>query len=152
MTENRHIRRRIGWERRHPGVAARIRFPQLLVVFLGVLSLALQSFVVQTHVHAPQAFAAKSASFIALIAGSSGVSDISLGHTHSPGGQYPANRDTAPCPWCKELTHSGQYVPSASVLTTLPYPVTLNVIVFKEIAPSLFAASHTWRGRAPPLV
>jgi hypothetical protein len=43
-------------------------------------------------------------------------------------------------------------VSNASVLATLPFPATVNFIVFREIAPSLFAASHNWRGRAPPLV
>jgi hypothetical protein len=152
MTENRHIRRRIAWERTRPRAHFRFRASHLLVAFFGLLALALQSLVVQTHVHIPHASTpAKSTSFITLIAASAGLSDVSLGHTDGQG-QYPANRDSATCPWCKELTRSGPYVSSTSVLTTLPLPVTLNVIVFREIAPSLFAASHNWRGRAPPLV
>jgi hypothetical protein len=131
----------------------RFRASHLLVAFFGFLALTLQSFVVQTHVHIPHASApAKPISFITLIAASAGLSDVSWGHTDGQGGQYPANRDSTACPWCKEVARSGQYVASTSVLTTLPFPVTLNVIVFREIAPSLFAASHTWRGRAPPLV
>jgi hypothetical protein len=152
MTENRHVRRRIGWERRRFRAPTRIRIAQLLVVFLGFLALALQGLVVQTHIHIPHASVpTKPISFITLIAASAGLSDVSLGHTDSTGGQYPTSRDSATCPWCKELTRSGQYVSSSSVLMTLPYPVTVNVIVFREIAPSLFAASHNWRGRAPPL-
>jgi hypothetical protein len=152
MIENRHVRRRVAWERSRARAPFRFRIPHLLVGFLGLLALALQSFVVQTHVHAPYASTpAKPISFVTLVAASAGLSDLSLGHTDGPGGQYPSNRDSTTCPWCKELTRSGQYVASASVLATLPFPVTLNVIVFREIAPSLFAASHTWRGRAPPL-
>jgi hypothetical protein len=121
------------------------------VAFFGFLALTLQSFVVQTHVHVPHASApAKPISFITLIATSAGLSNPSWGHTDGQGGQYPTS-DSTTCPWCKELTRSGQYAASASVLVTFPFPVTLNVIVFREIALSLFAASHTWRGRAPPL-
>jgi hypothetical protein len=152
MTENRHIRRRIAWERTRTRGHFRFRAFHLLVAFFGLLALALQTFVVQTHVHDPYASTpTKPISFITLIAASAGLTDVSLGHTDGPGGQYPTNGDSTTCPWCKELARSGQYVASASVLATLPFPVTLNVIVFREIAPSLFAASHTWRGRAPPL-
>jgi hypothetical protein len=152
MTENRHVRRRIGWERRRFRSTIRICVPHLLVVFLSFVALALQGLVVQTHVHVPHASAStKSISFITLIAASAGLSDVSLRHTDGQGGQYPTNRDSANCPLCKELTHSGQYVSSTSVLTKLPFPVTVNCIVFKEIAPTIFAASHNWRGRAPPV-
>jgi hypothetical protein len=152
MTENRHMRRRTGWERRRFRASARFGVAQLLMVVLGFVALALQSFVVQTHIHIPQAsIRAQSASFITLIAGSAGVSDVGPGQSNTPSDQYPISRDPANCPLCKELTHSGQYVSSASVLATLPFPVTVNFIVFKEIAPSRFAASHNWRGRAPPI-
>jgi ABC-type Fe3+-siderophore transport system permease subunit len=149
MGENRHVRRRISWERNRARVVWKIRIPHLFVVFVSFLALALQGLVLQTHVHIPHA--AKPVSSIALIAASAGVSNVSLGHTDGSGGQYPASRDSANCPLCKELTHSGQYVASTSVLAKLPFSVTANVIVFREIAPSLFAASHNWRGRAPPL-
>jgi hypothetical protein len=151
MSGNRHIRRRIAWERSRPRARFGFRASHLLVAFCGVLALILQSIVVQTHVHVPHAAApAKPISFITLIAASADLSGASWGHTDGQGGQYPAS-DSATCPWCKELTRSGQYVASASVLAKIPFPVTLNIIVFREIAPSLFATGHTWRGRAPPL-
>jgi hypothetical protein len=150
MSENRHIRRRLVWERKRSRLGFRFSTTQLVVALLGFLAVALQSFVVQTHIHVPQAQTViQRASFITQIAGSASITDP--GQTSAPTDQYPINRDPANCPLCKELTHSGQYVASASVLATLPFPVTVNFIVFKEIAPSLFAASHNWRGRAPPL-
>ena len=152
MTENRHIRRRILWERSRAPAALRIRLPHLFVAIFGLLAVALQSFVVQTHIHVQQpAFRTQAVSLITLAAISVAGTDLSSGQAETPVDNYPLNRDPANCPLCKELTHSGQYVSSASVLATLPFPVTVNVIVFREIAPSLFAASHTWRGRAPPL-
>jgi hypothetical protein len=152
MTENRHIRRRISWKRNRTHGVRRIRVTHLLAAFLGLVAVALQSFVVETHIHVPQAsFRVQPISLIALAAASAGVASVASDQTGAPTDQYPINRDPANCPLCKELTHSGQYVSSASVLVTLPFPVTVNFIVFREIAPSRFAASHTWQGRAPPL-
>jgi hypothetical protein len=152
MTENRHIRRRVLWERSRARAPFRLALPHLFVALFGLLAVALQSFVVQTHIHVQQpAYRTQAVSLITLAAASIVGADLAAGQTGAPVDNYPVNRDPANCPLCKELTHSGQYVSSASVLATLPFPVTVNVIVFREIAPSLFAASHTWRGRAPPL-
>ena len=121
-----------------------------MVGLLGLLAVALQSFVVQTHIHVQQpAFSAHIRGPVTLAAAQ--IGHAVAGKVEAPSDNYPINRDPANCPLCKELTHSGQYVSSASVLATLPFPVTVNIIVFREIAPSLFASSHTWRGRAPPL-
>ena len=152
MTENRHIRRRILWERSRTRAPFRLALPHLFIAVFGLLAVALQSFVVQTHVHVQQpAYRTQAVSLITLAAASIVGADVASGQTGIPVDNYPVNRDPANCPLCKELTHSGQYVSSASVLATLPFAVTVNVIVFREIAPSRFAASHTWRGRAPPL-
>ena len=150
MTENRHIRRRIAWERNRARAPFRFGVSHLMVGLLGLLAVALQSFVVQTHIHVQQPTVhAQALGLITLAAAS--VSDAVSGQASAPVDNYPINRDPANCPLCKELTHSGQYVSSASVLATLPFAVSVNFIVFREIAPTLFAASHTWRGRAPPL-
>lgn len=152
MTENRHLKRRIAWERTRARPHFRFRAHYLLVAFFGLLAVALQSFVVQTHIHIPQTVVrAHSAALITVAAATVAGSERAAAQTKAPVDKYPLNRDPANCPVCKELTHSGVYVSSASVLATLPFPATVNFIIFREIAPSLFAASHTWRGRAPPL-
>jgi len=152
MIENRHIRRRVTWERSRARAIWTFRAPHLVVALLGLLAVALQSFVVQTHIHVQQAaFRTQAVNLITLAAGSPAVSEQATGQAGTPADNYPLNRDPANCPLCKELTHSSQYVSSGSVLATLPVTVTVNVIVFREIAPSRFAASHTWRGRAPPI-
>ena len=152
MSENRHIRRCIAWERTRAHTHFRFRAPYLVVAFFGLLAVALQSFVVQTHIHIPQAVAhAQALKFVTFAAGSVAGSEHTAVGTKAPADKYPLNRDPANCPLCKELTHSGVYVSSASVVATLPFPATVKFIVFREIAPSRFAASHTWRGRAPPL-
>ena len=150
MPENRHIRRRIAWERGHARVVWTFRATHVAAAFLGLLAVALQSFVVQTHIHIQQP-AVRAHTLITLAAASLPGSELASAQSSAPVDNYPINRDPAHCPLCKELTHSGQYVSSASVLATLPVTVTVNFVVFREIAPSLFAASHTWRGRAPPL-
>ena len=140
------------WERNRAHAGLRFAFPTCFMALFGLLAVALQSFVVQTHIHVQQpAFRTQVVSLITLAAASVADSEFASGQTGIPVDNYPVNRDPANCPLCKELTHSGQYVSSASVLATLPFAVTVNFIVFREIAPSLFAASHTWRGRAPPL-
>src|SRR5262245_19280730 len=103
MSENRHIRRRVMGERKRPRAARGFSFPQLLAALLGFIAVTLQSLVVQTHIHVPQNSARTQP--VVVIAASAGLSDVSLGHTDSPGGQYPPNRDSANCPLCKELTH-----------------------------------------------
>jgi hypothetical protein len=153
MTENRHIRRRIAWERTRAHTHFRFRAHHLLVAFFGLLAVTLQSFVVQTHIHVQQpAVHARALGLTTLAAASVANSELAATEAGAPVDKYPINRDPANCPLCKELTHSGVYVSNASVLATLPFPATVNFIVFREIAPSLFAASHNWRGRAPPLV
>jgi hypothetical protein len=150
MSENRHIRRRIAWGRARARAHFRFRAPYLLVAFFGLIAVALQSLVVQIHIHVQQPVVRAHAMGI-IAADSIADSQAASGQAGAPVDKYPINRDPANCPLCKELTHSGQYVSSASVLATLPVTVTVNFIVFREIAPSLFAASHNWRGRAPPL-
>jgi hypothetical protein len=151
MTENRHLRRRIAWERTRARPHFRFRAPYLLVAFFGLLAVALQSFVVQTHIHIQQPVVqAQAVRLVTLAAASVAGSEHAATQAKAPVDKYPINRDPANCPLCKELTHSGVFVSSASVLATLPFPATVNFIVFREIAPSRFAASHTWRGRAPP--
>ena len=153
MTENRHIRRRITWERTRARTHFRFRAHHLLVAFFGLLAVALQSFVVQTHIHVQQpAVRAQALGLITLAAASVADSEVAAAEAAVPVDKYPINRDPANCPLCKEHTHSGVYVSSTSVLATLPFPAAVNFIVFREIAPSRFAASHNWRGRAPPLV
>lgn len=152
MIENRHIRRRIKGARTHARVPRKLLFGHVLVACLGLLAIMLQSLVVQTHIHVQQpAVSAQAVGLITLAAASFSDSALASGETATPVDKYPVSRDPANCALCKELTHSGQYVSSASVLATLPFPATVNVIAFREIAPSLFAASHNWRGRAPPL-
>jgi hypothetical protein len=112
---------------------------------VALTALALQVLVVQTHIHIPQS-QARFASFAAAILDN----DEAAIPAPASGDKNPITGDQTNCPLCQGFAHSGQFVHSTSVLTTLPFPVTVSFIVFREIAPVVFAASHTWRGRAPP--
>ena len=152
MTENRYSRRYIKRERPRLAVARNPSLSQLLMVFIGLVALALQSFVVQTHIHIPHASGSvQTVSLIALATGAVVDSDPSSGQTPAPRDKYPITEDPSNCPLCQAFAYSGQFVHSVSFLATLPFPVTVRFVIFREIAPALFAASHNWRSRAPPL-
>ena len=131
-------------------VARNPALSRLLMVFVGLVALALQSFVVQTHIHIPHVSGSvQTVSLIALATGAVVDSD-SFSQTQAPRDKYPITEDPSNCPLCQAFAYSGQFLHSASFLATLPFPVTVSFVIFREIAPALFAASHSWQVRAPP--
>ena len=152
MSVNRHGKRQLA---REPTRLAVVRAPSVARVAMGLLALlavALQSFVVQTHIHMGR--------------GSSGIQTISIITTAknigafsapsatpdatTPRDKYPITEDPSNCPLCQEFAHSGQFVQSAAALAALPASVSVHFIIFSEALPSFFAVSHNWHGRAPP--
>jgi hypothetical protein len=107
----------------------------------------IQCFLVQAHIHGPQGAGA-------FIPAGTGLalpgSDSHDGAANLPRGKFPGGDDPSNCRLCQEFGHSGQFVASAAALVSLPYSITVNFIVFKEVIPTLFAVSHSWQGRAPP--
>lgn len=149
MSENRHIRRSL---RRGPVAVARPRVPSTLaMILIGVLALAIQSFVVQTHIHIPQNGAGKVQTVSLITLAAAAVDGVLTHHAQAPRDKFPITEDPSNCPLCQEIAHSGQFVASAAALAVLPVTATFSFIIFVEAAPYIFAASHTWRGRAPPL-
>ncbi len=151
MSANNYPRRSIGRRRLRSAVARTPSLSRLLMVLVGLVALALQSFVVQTHIHIPRATGSlQTVSLIALATGAVVDSDPS-DQTQAPRDKYPITEDPSNCPLCQAFAYSGQFIHSVSFLATLPFPVTVSFVIFREIAPARFAASHNWRGRAPPL-
>jgi hypothetical protein len=106
---------------------------RLVVVYTALLAFALQSYVIQTHIHFAPA---------AALAGDHGAN----GH-HD---KFPANDDPANCPICQEILHSGQFItPSAQFLLPPTFAVSTITLVDQAL-PHILAPSHSWRGRAPP--
>ena len=151
MTQNRHIKRSLA---REPVRVAVVHAPSWARVAMGLIALlavALQSFVVQTHIHMGQGSGVQTMSIVTAarhIAAVAPVAEASQAAT--PRDKYPINEDPSNCPLCQEIAHSGPFVQSAAVLVALPSSVTVRFILFSQALPSFFAVSHSWRGRAPP--
>ena len=129
--------------------------PRMLFVLLAVVALMIQILVVQTHIHIPQTAGRLQTVSITTLAHSlvSGATvQIVDDTTTAPRDKYPINEDPSNCPLCQEIAHSGQFVHSVAALAALPAFVSVHFIVFSETLPSLFAVSHSWRGRAPPRI
>ena len=152
MTQNRHMKRSLAREPTRAAVAHAPSWAKVAMGLIALLAVALQSFVVQTHIHMRQ--------------GSGGIQTMSIvtaarhiatvapvaedSQAATPRDKYPINEDPSNCPLCQEIAHSGPFVHSAVVLVALPSSVAAPFILFSEALPSFFAVSHNWRGRAPP--
>src|SRR5436305_2061577 len=153
MTANRHFKRSLAREPVRAAVARRVPLTRWMMALCGFVAIVIQSLVVQTHIHIPQASgAAIQTVSIATIAAHIGAkaSVPAVDETATPRDKYPINEDPSNCPLCQEIAHSGQFVHSVAALAALPAFVSVHFVVFKEVLPSFFAVSHNWRGRAPP--
>jgi len=107
------------------------------LVYAVLVAFALQTYIVQTHIHfAPAA-----------------LSQLAGGHEAVPQGshdKYPANDDPANCPICQEILHSGQYLTPSAAALLLPTLAVSTIAMVDKALPHLSAPSHSWRGRAPP--
>ncbi len=124
-----HVRRHL------PG--KRMRALWLATLFVALLALTWQSFIVQTHVHACLDGCATG-----LAANASSPAQLETGQS-APGAPTP-------CPICQEIVHAGSYlVPSLPAFHLPP-----SVVAWYIVAPSLTIAprqrSHGWQSRAPP--
>jgi hypothetical protein len=127
------------------------RLSQKIAVLLGIIAILIQGFGVQTHIHTWQA--SPYFHVVDIFAGSlpatldrTAIAEI----TNTPHDEYPIDDGTANCPLCQEFAHFGQFIHGSAPFVGLPLLITVSVVVFAEIGVSLFAASHIWRGRAPP--
>jgi hypothetical protein len=124
-------------------------FARLSLTFLMLVAFALQTTVMQTHVHIGS---------VAVTAGF--LEDLKIGNAAQPGAvkgtqprdRFPTNDDPANCPICQEIMHAGQFVTPSAVALLLPtepvsfVPISLAIPAFTE------AVSHSWQGRAPPRI
>ena len=152
MTQNRHIKRSLAREPVRAAVAHAPSWARVAMGLLALLAVALQSFVVQTHIHMRQGSGGIQTMSIVTaarhIAEAAPVAEASQAAT--PRDKYPINEDPSNCPLCQEIAHSGPFVHSAAALIALPSSVAVHFILFSEALPSFFAVSHGWKSRAPP--
>ena len=154
MSEKLYIRGSIIPARAVMRVTPKLAGLRFAVMLLCFLALAVQGFVVQTHIHLPQA--AGKAQTVSLITLAAAVVSDASGKMRDPApgaprDKYPIDEDPSNCPLCQEIAHSGQFIQSAAILAVLPRTVKVHSIVFEEALPSFFAVSHVWQGRAPPV-
>ena len=127
---------------------------RLLYLLMAIAALAIQILVVQTHIHIPQSGGQfQTVSLVKLAAAALSDNPHAAGDIcpeSTPRDRYPIGEDPSNCPLCQEVVHCGQYVASAAILAVLPVTATVHFILLDEALPSFFAASHIWRGRAPP--
>ena len=152
MSENRHRRRSIARAR---ACVPLFRLPSMQRPWflpLALAALIVQFLIVQTHVHIPpdaHQVVGVSLPVAALASANEGDSANGTRPSHDP---YPQGDDPSNCPMCQEIAHSGPVLPSAGPLLVLPATIDVPFVVLHKVVPSRLAASHTWRGRAPPQV
>jgi hypothetical protein len=89
---------------------------------LALLAVALQSFVVQTHIHMPQRSGGIQTVSLATVVRH--VATLGAAQAASkaatPRDKYPINEDPSNCPLCQEIAHSGQFIHSVAAVAALP--------------------------------
>jgi hypothetical protein len=119
-------------------------------VLLALVSLAFQTFVVQTHIHHRMAQFAPIPGISALTGDITDIAAPSEDGQTKQGPRDPFPGDDPNCTLCQAAAHSGQFLHSAAVLAHVPAWVSVHFILFNDVLPSVLAVSHSWQGRAPP--
>lgn len=140
MVENRHIRRlNSRHDGRTPAVCAHRSNP--LMLWIALLALAIQLFVVQTHIHGTS-FAGGRDSVTESGVAPAGIAD------HQD--RFPVKDDPANCPLCQEFSHFAGYLHSAQSIDFLILPIVGPAPAVRAELPSGLHVPHFWFGRAPP--
>jgi len=151
MSINRHEKRQLARDRTRVAIARAPSMARVVMGLLALLAVALQSFVVQTHIHMGQGSGIQTISIITAAKNLGAFSaPPATADAASPRDKYPITEDPSNCPLCQEIAHSGQFLHSAAALAALPASVSVHFIIFSEALPSFFAVSHNWHSRAPP--
>jgi hypothetical protein len=125
-------------------------FQQLAVLLLAFLALAIQTLVVQTHVHHSIGQSWHISIGISLTEQGAAAATVSTDRkSNGPLDPFSASDDPN-CALCQGFAHSGQFVHSTAAIAYIPVWVAVHFVIFKDVLPQLFAVSHSWQGRAPP--
>jgi len=117
---------------RHKGVR-RTNAASRLLAFITVLAFALQSFIIQTHIHSG------SLTGPAAISAASSPSHSKDSHNKSP----------ADCPLCQAVAHTGAFLTPTAAAMLLPSSVQ-NIVLCLVVQTVTAARAHGWQSRAPP--
>lgn len=104
-----------------------------VLAFITVIAFAMQSFIIQTHIHSgPLAAIAKFS--------------IDAPAQHS---KDPHNKSPADCPLCQAVAHTGAFLTPATIAMLLP--VSVQTVMLRLVVQTATAArTHSWQSRAPP--
>jgi hypothetical protein len=153
MTENRHVRRKDARERHRALAVVRSPASHIFSVLLAVIALAIQTLVVQPHIHPSRmAVPAQSISLAAAEISDSKITAAVDQSLPAPRDKFPINEDPANCPLCQVITLASHYVSAAVILIITPAETGVAFAI--EVASPVFyhTHSHSWRGRAPPSI
>src|SRR6202049_5147409 len=146
MTANRHGKRQLARERTRVAIARAPSMARVAMGLLALLAVALQSFVVQTHIHMGQGSGIQTISIVTAAKNIGAFSAPSAApNASTPRDKYPINEDPSNCPLCQEIAHSGPFVQSAAPLVALPSSVAVIFMLFSEALTSFFAVSPSWQ-------
>ena len=138
-----------------PGRAAatsRFRGMRPILAFIGIFAIALQSFVVQTHIHNPQAAAVLGLAQVPSPDAAAGIAKNAPDNgTTTSHGKFSSGDDTSNCRLCQELFHAGRFIAPSSTVLLVPLILSVWLIVFAHSAPIPRVGAYIWRSRAPPV-
>jgi hypothetical protein len=132
-------RARVGFMRRRSAARSALALATAIAFFL-------QGLIIQTHIHGA---ASPISGFSTLLAKIAAASENDA-FTKIPAKNTPAKDDSTRCPFCQAAQSAGSFVSPTAVVLLLPWQ---NVAVVPLLLAHKFhanAASHSWRGRAPP--
>jgi len=151
MSANRETRRALAHFGARQHSIRHVSWPTLLLSLCGLLALAVQSFVVQTHIHRLIVNPAASIQILP-----DGKQSVAAGQQKqaparsAPADRYPIDGDPANCPICQEIAHAGAVLQSTTISIALAISTCAPIVLFAETTFFSVVVSHGWRGRAPP--
>lgn len=119
-------------------------FGRLLLIGALTAIFALQSYLVDTHIHDLDGDEDAIVQILTPPALSHAAPAI-------PSKQTPADGSQDKCPLC-QLLYGGQYLTPKLVSLLIITMAVAAISIETEVRPSYNAASHSWRGRAPPKI
>jgi hypothetical protein len=131
--------------KREMRIAPRARW---LVLMLCLVGMAVQSLIVQTHLHAPVLIAGATAATAQDVAFFAAIPDERTSKPAQP--HVPIDEDQN-CPICQQFHGAGQFFAPSAPLFALPAFVNVRFVTLDTAHLATHPPSQNWRGRAPPI-
>jgi hypothetical protein len=116
------------------------------LVFFTAFAFLFQSLIIQTHIHGALGDRAGLSGLLAKIS----ASDEQAAPSKASGNQKLPKDDEGRCPVCQAAQSAGAFLAPAAIVVLLPWQNISLVPLLLANETHTNAASHDWRGRAPP--